>query len=263
MLCEKLLYSPVEGAVRGDSTRLARRHTFGAHSSPKLAKEQVYLRYNESTSHRDEVSEKGSTSTFLEAGSEPDTTDSDKEDVNVIESSRTDGLAFGVSGGPDGKNLSVGANKSTLPIHKHTSLITSPVVSSELSLDSSALCHKLTTALRMYPPGTVNRWQHIVDCIGDPSLTEEGIRSNISKFLYHSKIESEGNSTPRTEITIKNAKEWNSVQQRQLENALRELQSYEGSDKWSEIALRVEGKSRNECMQRYRYLSSKMNCRKT
>jgi len=49
-------------------------------------------------------------------------------------------------------------------------------------------------------------------------------------------------------------REWTPKQQKQLEEALKTLKDYKEKDKWDKIAEVVEGKTRSECVARYKYL---------
>ena len=49
---------------------------------------------------------------------------------------------------------------------------------------------------------------------------------------------------------------WTKAQQKQLEDALKSLKDYKEKDKWDKVAATVEGKSKKQCVERYKYLAT-------
>eukprot|EP01062_Namystynia_karyoxenos_P027190 TRINITY_DN20955_c0_g1_i1.p1 TRINITY_DN20955_c0_g1~~TRINITY_DN20955_c0_g1_i1.p1 ORF type:complete len:666 (+),score=310.52 TRINITY_DN20955_c0_g1_i1:82-1998(+) len=47
---------------------------------------------------------------------------------------------------------------------------------------------------------------------------------------------------------------WSAAQQKQLEGVLRDLKAYKEKDKWDKIAAQVEGKTKKQCVARYKFL---------
>ena len=51
---------------------------------------------------------------------------------------------------------------------------------------------------------------------------------------------------------------WSPAQQKQLETVLREMKAYKDKDKWDKIAEKVEGKSKKQCVDRYKFLCTSL-----
>uniref|UniRef100_A0A915LG72 DnaJ homolog subfamily C member 2 n=1 Tax=Meloidogyne javanica TaxID=6303 RepID=A0A915LG72_MELJA len=99
----------------------------------------------------------------------------------------------------------------------------------------------LVKAVNLFPPGTQERWKQVSGYINEHS--------------------GEGNKRNEKDV-IKQANEWNAEQQRQFEKALKEIPSSD-AERWDKIAAAVDGKTKKQCVRRYKKLAEMVKNAKT
>jgi len=121
--------------------------------------------------------------------------------------------------------------------------------------------HELIRLVKKYPGGTPDRWEKIADIMN----------RTVSEVTFMAKkVKDEGlkPSQPEEEVPIEEApkkiktraevvettSEWSQEQQKALEAALLKYPKTGASDRWEKIAACIEGKNKEECQARYRYL---------
>jgi hypothetical protein len=117
----------------------------------------------------------------------------------------------------------------------------------------------LQKAITKCPPGTVDRWGKVSHFLGKEGVSEKDVLSK-AKELEASWDKMKLASTTPIATTATSSIDsataiWSAKQQKQLEDALRSHKEYKGKDKWEKIADCVEGKTRPDCVARYKYLS--------
>eukprot|EP00796_Vickermania_ingenoplastis_P005795 gene5795-4145_t len=125
---------------------------------------------------------------------------------------------------------------------------------------------RLQKATAKYPPGSVERWSKIVIMLREKFTEEEAMAkvSELTAALHAGGAASVltsgapssavgGSSAPNSNKPP-SVEDWTVLQQKQLENGLRELKDYKEKDKFQKIAKGVEGKTAKECFDRYKYL---------
>uniref|UniRef100_A0A1I8AZ26 DnaJ homolog subfamily C member 2 n=1 Tax=Meloidogyne hapla TaxID=6305 RepID=A0A1I8AZ26_MELHA len=141
----------------------------------------------------------------------------------------------------------------------------------------------LVKAVNLFPPGTQERWKQVSGYINEHS-GEENNRSEKDVIKQVKQLKSgqlpQGNSSttvpvsknvqPATDVSVNNTNqnndqqkvltdkntedEWNAEQQRQFEKALKEIPSND-ADRWDKIAAAVNGKTKKQCVRRYKKLA--------
>ena len=134
----------------------------------------------------------------------------------------------------------------------NTPLLAEPLTWADDDLQS------LQRAIVKFPPGTVNRWAKMQQYIAKRGVTEKDIITKTRELESDwcaMKKASTGNTVDAAVTSIGTTlREWTPKQQKQLEEALKTLKDYKEKDKWDKIAEVVEGKTRSECVARYKYL---------
>lgn len=161
------------------------------------------------------------------------------------------------------------------------------------SKDSSSIWTKeevgnLQKAVKKFPAGTVNRYEKIMESVKtkglnqvismtryistNPSLKFNGDTVDLKVLLYGDKKEEkkeekkEGNEGKEGKETSQLTDEkdvWTEEQQKQLEEALKKYpSSLVANERWTKIASEVSGKTKKQCVERFKYLASMLKNKK-
>jgi DnaJ family protein C protein 1 len=125
-----------------------------------------------------------------------------------------------------------------------------------------------------FPPGIPRRWEKIADAVGRPvsQVTDMakqiqntvGVNSNI--FQEHLPSPSSTVTIDQNIITERQQYEtvWSQTDQQLLECALKNIpKDTPSADRWEQIARCIPGKTREECLARYRYIVQLVKAKKT
>ena len=132
----------------------------------------------------------------------------------------------------------------------------------------------LTRGMQKYPVGTNRRWEVIQSLIGSSKSVSEII--DMSKIVASKKviepaplviskkkaepiappdIDYEREAAKNQTTTTSNEEDWNPAQQKQLEDAMRKFPAtLPAPERWSSIATEVEGKTKQQCVARFKYI---------
>ncbi|ELP94017.1 hypothetical protein EIN_182440 [Entamoeba invadens IP1] len=116
---------------------------------------------------------------------------------------------------------------------------------------SSADVELFKKGCKKYPQGTERRYGRIAMYMKTKNEFQVIEYAKALNAKMHSKEEQ------KEEVL-----EWEKEQQIALQNAIKELAGYKGSDKWDKIALKVTGKTKKQCIERVQYLKKLANERK-
>ncbi|CAK5092454.1 unnamed protein product [Meloidogyne enterolobii] len=149
----------------------------------------------------------------------------------------------------------------------------------------------LVKAVNLFPPGTQERWKQVSGYINEHSGEGNKRSEKDVKQLKSGQLPPSNNSSTvpvnkniqqqqtTTDITISNTNnsqnneqqnninkntedEWNAEQQRQFEKALKEIPSSD-AERWDKIAAAVDGKTKKQCVRRYKKLAEMVKNAKT
>ncbi|KAJ8683256.1 hypothetical protein QAD02_019048 [Eretmocerus hayati] len=134
-----------------------------------------------------------------------------------------------------------------------------PKVSGGLWTDDDIF--ELIRLVKKFPGGTQDRWEKIADLMNRSvsevthmakKVKDEGLKPG------QPSEEVQGEEQPKKVKTraeaVESTTEWSQEQQKALEAALLKYPKSGSTDRWDKIAACVEGKTRDECQARYRYL---------
>ncbi|KDR23191.1 dnaJ homolog subfamily C member 1 [Zootermopsis nevadensis] len=132
---------------------------------------------------------------------------------------------------------------------------------------------ELVRLVKKFPPGTASRWEKVANFMGRSVAEVTHMAKKVKEDGY--RIATSGGSvTPAEQEASKSEKvktratvlspeaEWGQVQQKALEAALTKYPKGGSSDRWDKIAKCVPGKSKEECMLRYKQLVEMVKKRK-
>ncbi|CAG5051114.1 unnamed protein product [Parnassius apollo] len=122
---------------------------------------------------------------------------------------------------------------------------------------------ELVRLVKKYPGGSSERWERIAEAMGRsvPEVTHVAARlkDNCYKIPGQEAQEEVVPEPPKKVKTRKteetSAGNWSQTQQKALETALAKYPKGGAGDRWQKIANSVPGKTKEECMQRCKYLS--------
>uniref|UniRef100_A0A915P847 DnaJ homolog subfamily C member 2 n=1 Tax=Meloidogyne floridensis TaxID=298350 RepID=A0A915P847_9BILA len=149
----------------------------------------------------------------------------------------------------------------------------------------------LVKAVNLFPPGTQERWKQVSGYINEHSgegnkRSEKDVKqlksgqlppSNsttvpINKNIQHQQItttdtpinntNNNQNNEQQNNVNKNTEDEWNAEQQRQFEKALKEIPSSD-AERWDKIAAAVDGKTKKQCVRRYKKLAEMVKNAKT
>ncbi|CAH2086057.1 unnamed protein product [Euphydryas editha] len=136
-----------------------------------------------------------------------------------------------------------------------------PVISGGLWTDDDLA--ELVRLVKKYPPGAAERWERIAEAMSRsvPEVTHMAakLKENCYKLPGQDTVE-EAPQEPPKKVKTRKAEEtsggnWTQTQQKALEAALAKSPKGSSGDRWQKIANAVPGKTKEECMQRCKYLS--------
>ncbi|VVD02634.1 unnamed protein product [Leptidea sinapis] len=131
---------------------------------------------------------------------------------------------------------------------------------------------ELIRLVKKYPPGAAERWERIASSmsrsVGEVVHMAAKLKENCYKLPGQEQTEPEPEppkkvKTRKTvEETNSSVSNWSQTQQKALENALALYPKGGAGDRWKKIANNVPGKTKEECMQRCKYLSDMLRKQK-
>ncbi|XP_062539325.1 uncharacterized protein F54F2.9 [Armigeres subalbatus] len=143
-----------------------------------------------------------------------------------------------------------------------------PVVSGGLWTEDDLM--ELVRLVKKYPGGTTDRWEIIAELMGRAvsEVTYMAAKMKETAFKVPGQAESVAETIMQeaTKQKIKTKKtepgggpaetsaNWSQAQQAALESAIQQYPKSGSSDRWQKIANSVPGKTKEECMTRYKYL---------
>ncbi|XP_075969963.1 uncharacterized protein F54F2.9 [Anticarsia gemmatalis] len=138
---------------------------------------------------------------------------------------------------------------------------TAPVISGGLWTDDDLA--ELVRLVKKYPGGTAERWERIAEtmCRSVPEVTHMAakLKENCYKIPGQEPEQPVVVEPPKKVKTRKteevSAGNWSQTQQKALEAALAKYPKGGAGDRWQKISNAVPGKTKEECMQRCKYLS--------
>ncbi|CAM4743848.1 unnamed protein product [Rotaria magnacalcarata] len=130
-----------------------------------------------------------------------------------------------------------------------------------------------------FPPGTPRRWEKIADAIDRPVSQvidmAKQIQNTVGSNNNNSNLFQENHSSFSSTVTIdqhlitersqfESISDWSQAEQQLLECALKNIpKNTSGTDRWEQIAACIPGKTREECLARYRYIVQIVKAKKT
>ncbi|XP_023021514.2 uncharacterized protein F54F2.9 [Leptinotarsa decemlineata] len=166
---------------------------------------------------------------------------------------------------PEGPNFEIQSNATNKTTYESSAV--APPVSGGLWTDDDLA--ELIRLVNKFPQGSPRRWEKIAEALGR-SVPEVTYMSNKMKENAY-RLPSEQEEVQEVKVKQKTKKEidlgdgvlkWGQDQQKALEDAL--LKFPKGcTDRWDRIAEHVSGKSKEECMMRFRYLAEDLKKRKS
>jgi hypothetical protein len=128
-----------------------------------------------------------------------------------------------------------------------------------------------------FPPGTTRRWEKIAEAVGRhvsqvtdmAKQIQNTVGSNINTFQENNPSFSSSSVTIDENIITErhqseSPSDWSQTDQHLLECALKNIpKDTPGADRWEQIARCIPGKTRDECLTRYRYIVQLVKAKKT
>eukprot|EP01118_Nematostelium_gracile_P005759 TRINITY_DN1832_c0_g1_i1.p1 TRINITY_DN1832_c0_g1~~TRINITY_DN1832_c0_g1_i1.p1 ORF type:complete len:188 (-),score=57.06 TRINITY_DN1832_c0_g1_i1:4-567(-) len=134
---------------------------------------------------------------------------------------------------------------------------------------------QLAKAINRFPGGTHNRWQHVAEFVGTRSVKEIIAKTKEAKYVpnkvqnlaqVQDAYERFNKNKKPTPVAVESAptirdvgeiptrpEDWNGADQKLLEKALATFPATL-KDRWDKIAGAIPGKTKKECIERYKYL---------
>ncbi|CAF3846804.1 unnamed protein product [Adineta steineri] len=128
-----------------------------------------------------------------------------------------------------------------------------------------------------FPPGTPRRWEKIAEVIGrhvsqvtDMAKQIQNTVGSSNNIFQENHLSSTSSSTTTIDQNIITEREqsetmpdWSQTDQHLLECALKNIpKDKPGADRWEQIALCIPGKTRDDCLARYRYIVQLVKAKK-
>jgi hypothetical protein len=114
----------------------------------------------------------------------------------------------------------------------------------------------LSKAIARYPGGTQERWEKVSAFVKTKSIDQ--VMQKVKELKKSTRKPGEASVVPSTPQkssaaaeTVENPEEWTSEQQSLFESALRTVPK-DHPDRWGEIANLVKGKSKKDCIKRFK-----------
>ncbi|OWR52243.1 dnaJ protein subfamily C member 1 [Danaus plexippus plexippus] len=152
---------------------------------------------------------------------------------------------------------------------KETAAVTPapPIISGGLWTDDDLA--ELVRLIKKYPPGASERWERIAEAMGRsvPEVTHMAAKVKENCYKIPGQETAEEVPEPPKKVKTRQTEEssggnWSQVQQKALETALAKHPKGTAGDRWQKIAAAVPGKTKEECMQRCKYLSEMLRKQK-
>ncbi|CAK1545091.1 unnamed protein product [Leptosia nina] len=153
---------------------------------------------------------------------------------------------------------------------KETKAPAQPIISGGLWTDDDLA--ELVRLVKKYPPGAPERWERIADsmCRSVPEVTHMAAKLKENCYKLPAQETTEPPPEPpkkvktrkTDDISPNSASNWSQSQQKALESALAKHPKGGAGDRWQKIANNVPGKTKEECMQRCKYLSDMLKKQK-
>jgi len=141
-----------------------------------------------------------------------------------------------------------------------------PIVSTEWTAEEIQL---LTRGMQKYPVGTNKRWEVIQGLIGSSKTVAQVIE--MSKIVASKKVIDTAGIVTKKPVaapvaaaadvdyerlaSTKVAEEWTPEQQKQLEEGMKKFPaSLPTAERWTKIAENVDGKTKQQCVARFKYI---------
>ncbi|CAG9865280.1 unnamed protein product [Phyllotreta striolata] len=167
---------------------------------------------------------------------------------------------------PEGPNFDV---QYVGPAGESAPSSTSPPISGGLWTDDDLA--ELIRLVKKFPPGMTGRWEKIAECL-NRSVPEVTFMANRMKENAYRLPTEQEEEEPQVKVKQKTKKEmdgamsegvlkWSQQQQKHLEEALAKYPKG-AADRWDRISELVPGKTKEECMLRFRYLAEDLKKRK-
>lgn len=118
---------------------------------------------------------------------------------------------------------------------------------------------ELARQVKRYPQGTPQRWEKVAAAMHRPAAEVAHMAKKLKEDGYRppqiiAEEQPRKTKTRAAEAPLPAASEWSQPQQKALENALTKFPKGGSGDRWEKIAKCVPGKTKEECMYRYRQL---------
>eukprot|EP01084_Bolivina_argentea_P001695 3134_1 len=132
----------------------------------------------------------------------------------------------------------------------------------------------LVNAVGRFPGGTMNRWEKIQKAVGKQrsvddiiakvkDLTKKGRNKKSKKGMVNKKsVKKEVKEEDDDDEEEEDEDVWTKEQQKALENALRAVRTLPANEKWDKLADMVPGKSKKECIERFKWIRSQLQAQK-
>jgi DnaJ family protein C protein 2 len=204
-------------------------------------------------------------------------------DVVAIVKKRSENVKNGVHEEGDDEEVETGVCEgkgSCAPTTNEEETVAPPPSTSSASTKKKALPFSkeeltaLAKGAKKFPPGGANRWDQISTYINnvcrpqDPRTREECIEI-FNKINKSAKSYQNGNKTqapvtaPTTSTSDDNLSDWTPEQDVELQNGLSTYPaSIEKNERWSSIADGVTGKSKKECVNRFKEIRNSLKAKK-
>ncbi|KAL1513886.1 hypothetical protein ABEB36_003226 [Hypothenemus hampei] len=143
-----------------------------------------------------------------------------------------------------------------------------PLVSGGLWTDDDL--DELVRLVKKFPPGSVERWENIAEALQRPvtevtymanKIKENGYRMSTEKEEEIPVVKIKQKTKKNIEIAEDTVKKWSQMEQKKLEEALMKYPKGH-SERWDKIADHVLGKTKEECIMRYKYVTEMLKKQK-
>ncbi|CAF4958814.1 unnamed protein product [Pieris macdunnoughi] len=145
-----------------------------------------------------------------------------------------------------------------------------PVITGGLWTDDDLV--ELVRLVKKYPPGAPERWERIADSMGRSVPEVTHMAAKLKENCYKLPAQDTPEVPPEPPKKVKTRKtddvsasslsNWSQTQQKALEGSLAKYPKGGAGDRWQKIANNVPGKTKEECMQRCKYLSDMLKKQK-
>ncbi|XP_045491741.1 uncharacterized protein F54F2.9 [Colias croceus] len=144
-----------------------------------------------------------------------------------------------------------------------------PIISGGLWTDDDLA--ELVRLVKRYPAGTARRWESVAEKLQRPVAEVTHMAAKLKENCYKipgqeaepvPEVPKKVKTRKAEDIVASSVSNWSQTQQKALESALAKYPKGGAGDRWAKIANSVPGKSKEECMQRCKYLSEMLKQQK-